>query len=94
MVRLQPDLLQVLDDFAREIAETRPEAMRIVFSQWAESAGFIASHHRLREPPAMVFLSTEIRRAAIEATGQSDVDDAVNAILRDWLSDKGYKLGR
>lgn len=90
LVRLQPDLLEVLDRFAGELGKSRPEAMRAAFSQWAGSAGFVPSHPRIREHPVMIFLPKEIMRAATEATGENDLDDAVNAILHDWLNEKGY----
>lgn len=91
MVRLQPDLLQVLDHFAGEVGRTRPEALRSAFSQWAESAGFSPHHPRMREHPVMVLLPTAIMQAAIDVTGQSDVNDAINTILGDWLRNKRHK---
>lgn len=89
MVRLQPDLLRILDQFASETGHTRPEAMRGAFLQWAESSGFAPLHPKLRERPFMIFMTSPMQEAALHATGADDVDDAVNTIVAEWLRSKG-----
>lgn len=89
MVRLQPDLLAVLDRFAGELGATRPEALRGAFAQWAESAGLASHSSRGKEHPVMVFLPREAMERVIEETGERDVADAVSAIVTVWLRDAG-----
>lgn len=89
-VRLQPDLLEILDRFANELGYTRPEALRSAFSQWAESSGFLEHHPRIKEHPVMVFLTTEAINALRDPTGTHDVSDNAAHAVTDWLKSKGY----
>lgn len=41
MVRLKPNLLDVLDRFASEIGSTRPEAVRSILSTWLREKGYL-----------------------------------------------------
>ena len=42
MVRLQPDILAALDDFAAsEKDRSRPEAVRVILRDWLEENGFV-----------------------------------------------------
>lgn len=90
-VRLQPELLQILDDFAGEAATSRPEALRYVFSQWAEAYGYIKPKGNLRERSLMLSVDKVLLERIENHFGSMPPDEAIDCIVREWLEQKEPK---
>ncbi|WP_275789774.1 hypothetical protein [Pararhizobium gei] len=87
-VRLQPELLQVLDDVASEVGITRPEAVRYVFAQWAKANDHIKPREKLTERSVMLNVQKETIARIEKQFGAMPVDEAINFIVTAWLEGK------
>ncbi|WP_234710784.1 CopG family transcriptional regulator [Sinorhizobium meliloti] len=84
-VRLQPELLEILDKLAAEIGSTRPEALRYVFSHWAESYGYIKQPDRLPERPVMLSMSKKVLSQLDELSGGKPYDEVIALAVGEWI---------
>lgn len=84
-VRLQPELLDILDRFANEVGSSRPEALRFVFSQWAESYGYVKSRDRIPERPVMLSLQKTVLAQLDEISGGRPYDEVIDLAVREWI---------
>jgi len=96
-VRLQEDLFDALDEFARDAGKTRPQVIKQIFTIWAESADLI-DRDQDSAMPVLVMLPRNVyeafRRARKECFPQtSDKGDAIAIIVAKWLEERQYLPG-
>ncbi len=84
-VRLQPDLLAILDDLAAEAGSTRPETLRHVFSQWAKSYGYLKRNDRLPERPVMLSMNKKVLAQLDEISGGKPYDEVIDLAVSEWI---------
>lgn len=84
-VRLQPQMLEILDRLVTEVGTTRPEGLRHVFSQWAEAYGYVKPSDRLRERSLMLSIEKDLLTKIEKHFGSMSADEAIECIIREWL---------
>ena len=93
LVRLQPDMLSVLDRLVEETGLTRPEALRTAFKSWVEANGLAVPWPKLHERDIAISLRKDVLAAIDDIYGGSDHQmrtDTIEFIVSDWLRSNGH----
>jgi Arc/MetJ-type ribon-helix-helix transcriptional regulator len=93
-VRVEPSLLAVVDQMVGEVGVSRPDVLRLAFSEWAASHELTSGSPSLREVPVMTHLDRDVL-SMLDAANENELGEpsrpeAIRRILRDWLTERGY----
>lgn len=84
-VRLQPELLSVVDQLAREVGTSRPDALRFALAQWAEANGKMKSPDRIPERKVMLSINKSVLALLDDISGGKPYDEVIDVAISRWI---------
>lgn len=88
-VRLQPDMLAVVDRIADQTGGTRPEVLRLAFQEWAQSY-FELSARKKSNNKSVILHFRENEYEILSQLGGTDFSELAHDIICEWLTKQNY----